>query len=65
MEIENSACVWSRIGTNFDPDEETANFGTRHAVEASGMIFDVFTHATVTPQVSQNSKVIIMSKLCY
>ena len=40
---------WSNIGTNFDPDEETANFGTRHAIEASGKLFDVFTLATVSP----------------
>lgn len=39
---------WSRIDTNFDPDEETANFGTRHAIE-NGKLFDVFTHATVSP----------------
>lgn len=42
--------AWSRIETNFDPDEETSNFGTRYAIEASGKIFDVFTHATVAPQ---------------
>ena len=45
---------WSKIGTNFDPDEETANFGPRLAVESSGKIFDVLTHATVSP--SQGSK---------
>ena len=44
--------MWSKIVTNFDPDEETANFGTRHAVEASGKIFDVFTHATITPKLA-------------
>lgn len=43
--------TWSVIGTNFDPDEETANFGTRHALEADGTLFDVFTYATIDPKV--------------
>ena len=43
--------TWSVIGTNFDPDEETANFGTRHALEADGRLFDVFTYATIDPKV--------------
>jgi hypothetical protein len=43
--------IWSVIGTNFDPDDETANFGTRHALEADGRLFDVFTYATVDPKV--------------
>ena len=33
---------WTEISTDFDPDEETANFGTRHALEAVGSIYEVF-----------------------
>ena len=44
-------CQWSQISTDFDPDEETANFGTRHALEADGKLFDVFTYATIEPKV--------------
>ena len=44
--------LWSQVGTNFDPDEETRNFGTRHALEAEGKLFDVFTYATVEPKVT-------------
>ena len=43
--------TWSVIGTNFDPDDETANFGTRRALEAEGRLFDVFTYATIDPRV--------------
>ena len=43
--------TWSVIGTNFDPDDETANFGTRRALEAEGKLFDVFTYATIDPKV--------------
>ena len=46
-----STCQWSQISTDFDPDEETANFGTRHALEADGKLFDVFTYATIEPKV--------------
>ena len=46
-----SSCQWSQISTDFDPDEETANFGTRHAMEADGKLFDVFTYATIEPKV--------------
>merc|ERR1719376_746642 len=42
--------VWDEICDQFDPDEETANFGTRHAFEAAGNLFDVFTLATVHPK---------------
>ena len=47
--------MWSKIVTNFDPDEETANFGTRYAIEASGKIFDVFTYATISPKAPVNA----------
>ena len=29
------------LSTDFDPDEETANFGTRHALESEGNIYEV------------------------
>ena len=32
---------WTEISTDFDPEEETANFGTRHALEADGSIYEV------------------------
>jgi hypothetical protein len=43
--------VWSCIRTNFDPDDETANFGTRNAMEAEGRLYDVYTYATIDPTV--------------
>ena len=42
---------WTKISTDFDPEEETKNFGTRHAIESCGKIFDVFTHATISPKI--------------
>ncbi len=42
--------MWTNICTDFDPDEETKNFGTRNALELGGKIFDVFTQATVSPR---------------
>ena len=50
-ESQDEDSVWSEICDQFDPDEETANFGTRHAFEAQGNLFDVFTLATVQPKV--------------
>ena len=41
---------WTQITTDFDTEEETQNFGTRHAIESCGKIFDVFTHATISPK---------------
>ena len=35
--------VWNEINTDFDPEEETANFGTRHALEAAGNLYEVVT----------------------
>ena len=34
--------VWNEINTDFDPEEETANFGTRHALEAFGNLYEVW-----------------------
>jgi hypothetical protein len=49
---EQTPCIWSHIDTDFDTDEETANFGTRYALENDGKLFDVFTYATIEPKVS-------------
>ena len=49
---ELTPCIWSHIDTDFDPEEETANFGTRYALENDGKLFDVFTYATIEPKVS-------------
>lgn len=41
-----SAC-WNVINTEWDPDQETANFGTRQCVVIDAALFDVVTLATV------------------
>ena len=33
--------LWNEIATDFDPEEETANFGTRRALEADGNLYEV------------------------
>ena len=33
--------LWTEVTTDFDPEEETANFGTRHALEADGNLYEV------------------------
>ena len=33
--------VWNEVSTDFDPDEETANFGTRHALESGDNLYEV------------------------
>ena len=50
---KQTSCLWSRISTDFDQDEETANFGTRYAIETDGKLFDVFTYATIEPKVNK------------
>ena len=39
--MESEKVVWNEINTDFDPEEETANFGTRHALEAEGNLYEV------------------------
>ena len=39
--MERAVAVWNEITTDFDPEEETANFGTRHALEADGNLYEV------------------------
>ena len=41
--------VWNEVSTDFDPEEETANFGTRHALETGDNLYEVVTLATVEP----------------
>ena len=33
--------VWNEVSTDFDPEEETANFGTRHALESGESLYEV------------------------
>ena len=35
--------VWNEVSTDFDPDEETANFGTRHALESGDNLYEVIS----------------------
>ena len=43
--MDTEKTVWNEITTDFDPEEETANFGTRHALEADGNLYEViFRH---------------------
>jgi hypothetical protein len=39
--METERAIWNEINTDFDPEEETANFGTRHALEAEGNLYEV------------------------
>ncbi|EFX79172.1 hypothetical protein DAPPUDRAFT_304960 [Daphnia pulex] len=41
------AACWNVINTEWDPDQETVNFGTRQCVVVDSAIFDVVTLATV------------------
>ena len=36
-----STAVWNEVSTDFDPEEETANFGTRHALESGDKLYEV------------------------
>ena len=38
---EDEMTLWNEIATDFDPEEETANFGTRKALEADGNLYEV------------------------
>ena len=38
---EDEMTLWNEIATDFDPEEETANFGTRRALEADGNLHEV------------------------
>ena len=41
------AACWNVINTEWDPDQETVNFGTRQCVVVDAALFDVVTLATV------------------
>lgn len=46
-----AASLWSRLETDFNSDDETANFGTRVGVkDKGGNMYDVVTLATCEPQ---------------
>ena len=38
---DDEIILWNEIATDFDPEEETANFGTRRALEADGNLYEV------------------------
>ena len=39
MEADAEQAIWNEVST--DPDEETANFGTRQALESDGNLYEV------------------------
>ena len=43
MEVDETSekAIWNEVSTDFDPDEETANFGTRQALETAGSLYEV------------------------
>ena len=41
MSTDVEISTWNEINTDFDPEEETANFGTRNALETDGNIYEV------------------------
>ena len=43
MEADAEQAIWNEVSTDFDPDEETANFGTRQALESDGNLYEVST----------------------
>jgi hypothetical protein len=45
--------MWCSLSTNFNQDEETANFGTRLAIEENGNLYEVVTLALLEPDVSK------------
>lgn len=42
--------AWNTINTEWDPDQETVNFGTRQFVVVDSALYDVVTLATVESQ---------------
>jgi hypothetical protein len=50
LAMAEPAAVWNEITTDFDPEEETANFGTRHALEADGNLYEVRIRLMFTPE---------------
>ncbi len=60
------AACWNVINTEWDPDQETVNFGTRQCVVVDAALFDVVTLATVecTNPVSNDQVFIILFSNC-
>jgi len=60
------AACWNVINTEWDPDQETVNFGTRQCVVVDAALFDVVTLDTVdcTNPVSNDQVFIILFSNC-
>ena len=58
-----SSALWSRLESDFDAEDETANFGTRLAIEAAdgNAMYDVVTVATCEPQSPAEIKPVVTS----
>ena len=41
--VWNMSGLWTEILTDFDPEEETANFGTRLSLVTEGSLYEVHT----------------------
>ena len=54
MMKEREKAVWNEVSTDFDPDEETANFGTRHALESGNNLYEVILIKNLEMQESSN-----------
>ena len=57
------SALWSRLESEFDAEDETANFGTRLAIEAAdgNAMYDVVTVATCEPQFPAEQNPVITS----
>ncbi len=42
--VWNMSGLWTEILTDFDPEEETANFGTRLSLVKEGSLYEVPSH---------------------
>jgi len=51
--------TWDVINTEWDPDQETVNFGTRQFVVVDSALYDVVTLATIESQGSVTVQVIL------
>ena len=58
-----SSALWSRLESDFDAEDETANFGTRLAIEAAdgNAMYDVVTVATCEPQSPAEAEPVVTS----
>ena len=60
-EMIGEKAIWNEVSTDFDPEEETANFGTRHALETGGSLYEVVTLATIEPSGETSSSPSVLS----